>query len=823
MGSGDSSHFALIIGDQSHMKKTIAIVSPSPVPFVTGGIENLTWSLVDYLNRQGRGHAELIKVPSPEGDFAALIDSYERFSNLRLDHFNCVVTVKYPAWMLLHGNHAVYMAHRLRGLYDTYHFSGLPIELSGRAPPELRKLWELAQRRELDRSALPELFARSREAIAAGHENHWTALPSPLVRAVVHRLDAIGMQGVRRFLAISRTVAERQDYFPEVQPVEVAVPPSGLTPARPRRQDYLFTVSRLDGPKRIDLLIQAMRFVRGDIRLLIAGTGPQSEALQQLAKDDPRIEFLGYVGDEFLAEYYANSLAVVFVPLDEDLGLITLEAMSCGKPVITVSDAGGPTEFVEHGVTGWVAQPSPAHLAEAIQAAIEDPKRTADMGLKASDRIASTISWGRVAAAVTGETAESPTSANAAGMLRSRRILVLSTFPVFPPLGGGQARIYHLWRRISRHHDVTILALTQHGAEAEDKTIAPGLRQIVVPITAAQQAHERNISSGLDWHPASDVAFAMAPEHTPEFRHWCLKLLPATDLLVASHPYAAAAVRDLELPELWYEAHNHEQPMKKRMYGDAKGAKDAAACIEDLERWLCAQSSTILVVSDEDERSLAKQHCVPQAKFVRAPNGVDLESVHFRSQEMRGSLRRRLGLSRPMGVLLASWHGPNLEAVETLLESAPQLADVDFCVIGSAAGAFKDRKLPPNVHMLGSVSDAEKDVLLGAADVALNPMQSGGGSNLKLLDYMAAGAPVITSAFGARGTGLGEGEAWIYDAGGLVDTIRSALHCESTELNIRVSRARRLVEQRFSWDVVAATLQSRLQEQAADPATAESS
>lgn len=799
------------------MKKTIAIVSPSPVPFVTGGIENLTWSLVDYLNRQGRWHAELIKVPSPEGDFAALIDSYERFSNLRLDHFDKVVTVKYPAWMLLHGDHVVYMAHRLRGLYDTYHFSGQPVELPGRAPTEVRKLWELALRRDLDRSALPELFARSREVLAAGGEQHWTALPGPLVRAVVHGLDAIGMQGVRRFLAISRTVAERHDYFPEAQSVEVAVPPSGLMPVRPRRQDYLFTVSRLDGPKRIDLLIRAMRSVHGNIRLLIAGTGPQLGALQELAKDDPRIEFLGYVGDDSLAEYYANALAVVFVPFDEDLGLITLEAMSCGKPVITVTDAGGPTEFVEHDITGWVAQPSPEHLAGAIQAAIDDPVKAAAMGLEASSRIASTIGWDRVASAVTGEVVENPNSTNDIRTTGSRRILVLSTFPVFPPMGGGQARIYHLWRRISRHHDVTILALTQHGAEAEDRTIAPGLRQIVVPITAAQLAHERGISSHLDWHPASDVAFAMAPEHTPEFRRRCLELLPNTDLLVASHPYAAAAVRGLELPELWYEAHNHEQPMKRAMYGDARGATDAVACIEDLERWLCAQSSTILVVSDEDERSLAKQHGIPQARFVRAPNGVDLESVHFRSLEARASLRRRLGLSRPMGSMLASWHGPNLEAVESLLEAAKQLAEVDFCVIGSAAGAFKDRKLPSNVHMLGSVSDAEKDVLLGAADIALNPMRSGGGSNLKLLDYMAAGAPVVTSAFGARGTGLGDAEAWVYTGDGLVEAISNALQAESAELDARVSRARRLVEQRFSWDVVAATILVRLQERATPP------
>lgn len=102
------------------MKKTIAIVSPSPVPFVNGGIENLTWSLAGYLNGAGDVHVELIKVPSPEYDFESLMTSYERFSLLDLTHFDSIISVKYPAWMVRHPDHRIYMAHCLRGLYDTY-------------------------------------------------------------------------------------------------------------------------------------------------------------------------------------------------------------------------------------------------------------------------------------------------------------------------------------------------------------------------------------------------------------------------------------------------------------------------------------------------------------------------------------------------------------------------------------------------------------------------------------------------------------------------------------------------------------------------------
>jgi hypothetical protein len=60
-------------------------------------------------------------------------------------------------------------------------------------------------------------------------------------------------------------------------PVSVLYPPPRITGFHCSSDDYLFTVSRLDGPKRIALLVEAMRHVKADIPLLIAGTGPDEE------------------------------------------------------------------------------------------------------------------------------------------------------------------------------------------------------------------------------------------------------------------------------------------------------------------------------------------------------------------------------------------------------------------------------------------------------------------------------------------------------------------------------------------------------------------
>ena len=67
--------------------------------------------------------------------------------------------------------------------------------------------------------------------------------------------------------------------------------------------------------------------------------------------------FTGGIDEAALVDLYAGAGAVVFPPYDEDYGYITLEAFLARKPVVTTTDAGGPLEFVDDGVTGLVAAP----------------------------------------------------------------------------------------------------------------------------------------------------------------------------------------------------------------------------------------------------------------------------------------------------------------------------------------------------------------------------------------------------------------------------------------------------------------------------------
>ena len=215
----------------------IAVVAPGAVPFCIGGAEKLWWGLVDYLNRETAHQADLVKLPSREHTFWDLVDSYEAFSKLDLSHFDLVVSTKYPAWMAPHPRHVCYLQHRLRGLYDTYHLTGLPLECT-RAPAALTDFF---RRHKGDPTALPEAFARLR-ALRGQME---FAFPGPFARLVIHFFDAAAR--ITRYLAISRTVASRQDYFPPGVEPEVVHHPSNIGRIESGESDHFFTIARLDG------------------------------------------------------------------------------------------------------------------------------------------------------------------------------------------------------------------------------------------------------------------------------------------------------------------------------------------------------------------------------------------------------------------------------------------------------------------------------------------------------------------------------------------------------------------------------------------------
>lgn len=126
-------------------------------------------------------------------------------------------------------------------------------------------------------------------------------------------------------------------------------------------RSFYLVVSALVPYKRVDLAVEA--FNRSGRRLVIVGKGPELERLRAMAR--PNIEFLGWRSDEELAVLYRQATALIF-PGEEDFGIVPLEAMASGTPVVALGK-GGALETVVNGETGVFFD---ERTVEALEAAI---------------------------------------------------------------------------------------------------------------------------------------------------------------------------------------------------------------------------------------------------------------------------------------------------------------------------------------------------------------------------------------------------------------------------------------------------------------------
>lgn len=142
-----------------------------------------------------------------------------------------------------------------------------------------------------------------------------------------------------------------------------------------RRERTFLVPGRIMWQKNIDLALEAWRRFqprpgeRG-FRLLVAGmvdrkSEPYLQGLRARAADRPDVEFVVSPSDSELLDLYQRCWAVVFPALNEDWGLVPLEAMACGKPVLA-TDRGGPKESVVEGVSGFLRVDHPHFFAEAM-------------------------------------------------------------------------------------------------------------------------------------------------------------------------------------------------------------------------------------------------------------------------------------------------------------------------------------------------------------------------------------------------------------------------------------------------------------------------
>jgi glycosyltransferase involved in cell wall biosynthesis len=194
-----------------------------------------------------------------------------------------------------------------------------------------------------------------------------------LMRHIMARLarwDRDTAPRVHRFLANSQYVAGRiaRYYNRRASVLHPPVDTVFLTPDGSRPEPYFLVVSALVPYKRIDLAIAAADRLR--VPLKIVGSGPDEARLR--ARAGATVEFAGTLEPPALREAYRRAQAVL-LPGEEDFGIVPVEAMACGRPVVALG-RGGARETILPGVTGLLVEDA---TPDAFAAAMDETRRQA--------------------------------------------------------------------------------------------------------------------------------------------------------------------------------------------------------------------------------------------------------------------------------------------------------------------------------------------------------------------------------------------------------------------------------------------------------------
>ncbi|WP_424008898.1 glycosyltransferase [Haloferax denitrificans] len=235
-----------------------------------------------------------------------------------------------------------------------------------------------------------------------------------------------------------------------------------------------------------------------------------------------------------------------------------------------------------------------------------------------------------------------------------------------------------------------------------------------------------------------------------------------------------------------------------------------------LERRAVEKSDAIICTSNRDKETYNELYDLGGPAIV-APNGTYKDDLrdHRPDSESARVIRRRYGITPDETVCLfmGSNYQPNVDAAKAAIDVMRTANNsgkqVHLLILGSVGNAFDGSDLPPNVTTTGFVEDGFESHF-DAADIALNPMRTGGGTNIKLIDYMARSLPIISTPFGVRGLDVVDGEHLVVaELDAYLDTIMR-LRNDPERRHKLGSAARDIAAANYTWEFASRHIRKQL-------------
>jgi glycosyltransferase involved in cell wall biosynthesis len=321
-----------------------------------GGAEAVCNDLKEQL--ADRGHdVTLFRIPWV-GDYMKLPELV--FSSVTMDfsEYDIVIPFKFPTYCVMHKHKNTWLPHQFRQVYDLWNTKyGFSDEIK----------WQ---------TALKEIVTQTDNNTLPNSANLFTNAQNTANR--LKQYNNIDGQ------ALYPPTLGTENYFCKSY------------------GDYIYYPSRITVSKRQHLAVEAMKYTKTNVKLIIDGKYDQGDTYGKEIEDLIKKNNLQnkvtlenrFVTEEEKTDKYSRCLAVVYPPMDEDFGLITIEAFYSEKALITCKDSGGPTYFVQNGVNGFITETDPKEIAKKIDELYNDRKKAKKMGENAKKYInEQNITW----------------------------------------------------------------------------------------------------------------------------------------------------------------------------------------------------------------------------------------------------------------------------------------------------------------------------------------------------------------------------------------------------------------------------------------------
>lgn len=387
-------------------------------------------------------------------------------------------------------------------------------------------------------------------------------------------------------------------------------------------------------------------------------------------------------------------------------------------------------------------------------------------------------------------------------------ILDVSPYAVYPPNSGGRLRIHYLNLNAAYSgHEVSLFSqdvLSKdeiRGANFIKRiSIAEKYTEYRYVNLASLTTNYITVSLGLSKIFSGDLLKVFRPKILT-------KLVENSDVIKVENPWQFEYVyniakkegKPIVLVEIDANFKRLEQTMKY-----SKFSSKLYYLALKKEQYALENADKVFVVSEVDKKAIISKFGIEKNKIYVVPNGVDITRFSSLSLDEKNKYKNQIigDSSKKVILFVGSLYPPNVEAVKNIIYNiAPKVTsnykDIIFVIVGSVGKYFKGIGRVSSILITGPVEDVMPYFKI--ADIAINPISSGSGTNIKLLEYLASGIPTVTTPFGARGIDLkNKKNAIVTDLPRFPEAILELLDDEKLK-SVLSKYGRKLVEKEYDW------------------------